>query len=99
MDAASTIKEVEKYYGETLKSTSDLKTSACCATGTVSPVIKEILSSVPDEVMERFYGCGAPLPFGIDGMRVLDLGRCFSRSALCVTPILVGPVTNLGDGR
>lgn len=23
---------------------------------------------------EKFYGCGAPLPSGVEGLRVLDLG-------------------------
>lgn len=72
---AQTTAQVREYYGETLKSTSDLKTSACCVSGTVAPHIKEILAKIPDAVISKFYGCGAPLPLGIDGMRVLDLGR------------------------
>lgn len=75
---ATTASDVRQYYGETLKSTADLKTSACCATGTVAPHIKEILAKLPDPVISKFYGCGAPLPIGIEGMRVLDLGRCGS---------------------
>ena len=38
-------------------------------------------------VVEKFYGCGAPLPLGIEGLRVLDLGSgsgrdCYAAAAL-----------------
>ena len=43
-----------------------------------------------DEVMAKFYGCGAPVPLGIEGLRVLDLGSGSGRDCyLCAT--LVGP--------
>lgn len=29
---------------------------------------------VPDEVVERYYGCGSTIPMGIEGLDVLDLG-------------------------
>jgi len=34
----------------------------------------EIFKKIPDEIMTKFYGCGSPIPFGIEGLRVLDLG-------------------------
>jgi len=64
---------VQKYYGKTLETNADLKTNAC----TSSPppaTIRNALKKVPDEVMEKYYGCGSPLPFGLDGLTVLDLG-------------------------
>ncbi len=30
---------------------------------------------VPEEVLAKYYGCGSPLPAGIAGLRVLDLGK------------------------
>ena len=47
----------------------------------------QILARVPDEVTSKFYGCGAPLPLGIGGLHVLDLGSgsgrdCYVCSAL-----------------
>ena len=38
------------------------------------------------QVDEKFYGCGAPLPSGVEGLRVLDLGSgsgrdCYVMSA------------------
>lgn len=78
---------VIKYYGETLKTSDDLKTSACCTLNALPKVVRNILSEVPDEVKAKYYGCGSPTPFGIEGLRVLDLGSgsgrdCYVASAL-----------------
>lgn len=40
--------------------------------------------------MSKFYGCGAPLPLGIDGLHVLDLGSGSGRDCY-VCSALVGP--------
>mmetsp|Transcript_7375 Transcript_7375/g.21778 ORF Transcript_7375/g.21778 Transcript_7375/m.21778 type:complete len:258 (-) Transcript_7375:1455-2228(-) len=82
-----TFAAVSDYYSEVLKSSKDLKTGACTAGGAPPPRIREILSTVPDEVKDKFYGCGAPLPLGIEGLHVLDLGSgsgrdCYVCSAL-----------------
>jgi len=47
----------------------------------------QIFAKVPAEVLDKFYGCGAPLPTGIDGLTVLDLGSgsgrdCYAAAAL-----------------
>lgn len=39
--------------------------------------------------MAKFYGCGAPLPLGINGLRVLDLGSGSGRDCY-VSAALVG---------
>jgi hypothetical protein len=75
MDVTATTDSVKRYYGEVLSTSADLKTSACCVAGAPPARIRAILAAVPDEVKAKFYGCGAPLPFGIEGLRVLDLGR------------------------
>jgi len=80
---------VQKYYGETLKSSADLKTDACCTAVAPPKTIKEALKKVPDEVMDKYYGCGSPLPFGIDGLTVLDLGSGSGRDCY-VAAQLVG---------
>ena len=79
---ANTVDVVQRYYGETLASTADLKTTACCAAGAPPPHIRDILRRIPSPVTDKFYGCGAPLPLGMEGLRVLDLGWCASAS-LC----------------
>lgn len=69
-----TLSSVQNYYGQVLETTKDLKTSACTAAGAPHPEIRKIMRMVPKPVLEKFYGCGAPLPQGIEGLRVLDLG-------------------------
>ena len=88
LDASTVVRDVKAYYGETLKSSADLMTSACSMSGAVAPYIKAILSDVPDDVISTFYGCGAPLPMGIEGKRVLDLGRQAPRGCIMHTHLL-----------
>ena len=80
---------VEKYYGEILKKSEDLKTNACCATGSPPPRIREALSAVHDDVHAKFYGCGYPIPEALRGMTVLDLG-CGAGRDVYVLSQLVG---------
>ncbi|KAJ2472422.1 hypothetical protein EV174_005833, partial [Coemansia sp. RSA 2320] len=82
---------VKNYYGKVLGSSKDLRTSACTASGSASPhpLIRQALSLVPPAVTERFYGCGNPVPLGIEGKDVLDLG-CGSGRDCYVAAVLVG---------
>jgi arsenite methyltransferase len=52
--------------------------------------LAEILEKIPREVVERFSGCGSPIPEAIEGRRVLDLGCGTGRDAL-LCAALVGP--------
>ena len=54
------------------------------------PVIRNIIGKIPEEIRAKFYGCGAPLPLGIEGKRVLDLGSGSGRDCY-VCSALVGP--------
>ena len=72
---------VRDYYGQTLQSTDDLKTTACCTDEAVPEHHKPILSLLADEVMSKFYGCGSPIPPALEGMTVLDLGCGTGRDA------------------
>ena len=77
-------------YGETLSTSDDLKTSACCTPSEQIPkAVREALREVPDEVKAKYYGCGSPTPIGIDGLRVLDLGSGSGRDCY-VAAKLVG---------
>ena len=67
-------KEVQDYYGETLNGTKDLKTSACCSTDSLPLWQKKIISEIEPEILDKFYGCGSPIPLNIEGKTILDLG-------------------------
>lgn len=66
--------KVRDYYGETLKSNADLRTSACCTASAMPRDLREIAKLLHPEVTERFYGCGSPIPVALADATVLDLG-------------------------
>ncbi|GAQ93433.1 hypothetical protein KFL_015250010 [Klebsormidium nitens] len=79
---------VQRYYGEVLQDSSDLKTSACCTPNAPPKHVRDALRNVPDEVVAKYYGCGSPLPAA--GLRVLDLGSGSGRDCY-LAAALVGP--------
>ncbi|KAL3142960.1 hypothetical protein ABBQ38_003245 [Trebouxia sp. C0009 RCD-2024] len=87
--SSSTYEHVQDYYGKILATSKDLKTSACTASGRPHSKIIDLMRKIPVEVMDKFYGCGAPLPLGVDGLKVLDLGSGSGRDAY-VCAALVG---------
>jgi len=83
------IEQVKKYYGTQLQSKNDLQTSACCAIDKPPIEIRDILPLIADEIHEKFYGCGSPLPPLLEGMTVLDLG-CGTGRDVYIASKLVG---------
>ena len=81
---------VRNYYGQVLQSSNDLKTSACCSIDEMPAYLKALLAGLHPEVLERFYGCGSPLPPALEGMTVLDLGCGTGRDCYLLSK-LVGP--------
>ena len=78
---------VRNYYGETLTSSADLQTSACCTEEKPPLHIRTVLSRIHGEVASRYYGCGLIIPEQLTGLNVLDLGcgagrDCYLLSAL-----------------
>lgn len=65
---------VQNYYGQVLKSSQDLKTSACCTLDAMPWHLRPFLADLHPEVVSRYYGCGSPLPPALEGCTVLDLG-------------------------
>lgn len=65
---------VRQYYGETLQSSADLRTSACCTASAMPKSLREILPLLHTEVKDRFYGCGSPISPLLEDATVLDLG-------------------------
>ncbi|MEN8664095.1 MAG: methyltransferase domain-containing protein [Polycyclovorans sp.] len=86
----SLLDEVRRYYGEQLKSSADLQTNACCLGSAPAPWIQALLREIHPEVLERFYGCGSPIPPALEGCTVLDLGSGSGRDVYLMAQ-LVGP--------
>ena len=58
---------VKDYYGKVLKSSKDLKTSACCDGGGVPAHLEALLANVHEEVRAKYYGCGIVVPAALRG--------------------------------
>jgi len=65
---------VKKYYGEVLQNSTDLKTDACCTSETLGIRVTKILPLINDEIKDKYYGCGSPIPLCLEGLKILDLG-------------------------
>jgi 2-polyprenyl-3-methyl-5-hydroxy-6-metoxy-1,4-benzoquinol methylase len=66
--------KVQRYYGELLQSSADLKTDACCTIEDVPPYVSDAIAQIHAEVRARYYGCGLILPEALEGLQILDLG-------------------------
>lgn len=67
-------KEVRHYYGDVVRTSADLKSTACCTPGSMPAHVREVLPFIADEITEKYYGCGSPIPLALSGLTVLDLG-------------------------
>lgn len=89
--------EVKTYYGQTLQSSADLQTSACCTSTPPPEHLQRILGRLHPEVLSRYYGCGLIAPEALDGCQVLDLGCGAGRDAYCLSALVgeCGGVTGI----
>ncbi|MCT4643022.1 MAG: methyltransferase domain-containing protein [Bacteriovoracaceae bacterium] len=81
-------KSVQEYYGESLQSTNDLKTNACCTLEAPSEYIMNALRKVHDDVQAKYYGCGLVVPTNLKNQRVLDLGSGSGRDCYIVADLV-----------
>ena len=79
---------VKEYYGKVLKSSEDLKTSACCDGGGVPSHLEALLANVHEEVRAKYYGCGIVVPAALSGARLLDLGSGSGRDVYLMAQLV-----------
>jgi SAM-dependent methyltransferase len=79
---------VKNYYGKVLKSSQDLKTSACCDGGAVPWHLEDLLANVHEDVRAKYYGCGIVVPAALANARVLDLGSGSGRDAYLIAQMV-----------
>lgn len=80
--------QVASYYGKTITTSDDLKTSACCTNIEYPAHIKQILSELHDETMAKYYGCGLTIPTHLEGLDVLDLGSGSGRDCFILSKLV-----------
>jgi arsenite methyltransferase len=74
--------QVKEYYGKTLSSGGNLQTNACCCDVDAIPLYqRKVLKLIAPEILDRYYGCGSPLPPQLTGCTILDLGCGTGRDA------------------
>ena len=84
----STHEVVQEYYGRQLSGSRDLKTSACCTTDNLTLTHRKILSEIDEEILDKFYGCGSPIPPALEGRTVLDLGCGTGRDVYLISKLV-----------
>jgi len=73
-DRAERHERLRDYYGSVLGSRKDLQHSVCCSDET-GERNAGVVALLPQEVLDRHYGCGCPLPDDdLRGLAILDLG-------------------------
>jgi len=79
---------VRHYYGDVVKTTADLKTTACCTPDSIPEHVRAALPYIADEIKERYYGCGSPIPLVLEGLKVLDLGCGTGRDSYIMSKLV-----------
>ncbi|MCZ6848819.1 MAG: methyltransferase type 11, partial [Alphaproteobacteria bacterium] len=82
--------DVRDYYGQVLKSTDDLKTSACCPVDAIPDWMRALIANIDPEILDRSYGCGSPIALATVGATMLDLGCGTGRDCFILSQ-MVGP--------
>lgn len=82
------VENLKNYYGRILKTSTDLKTTACCVPTAPPARLQALLADIHDEVKEKFYGCGLIAPDVLDSAAVVDLGCGAGRDAYLLSRLV-----------
>ncbi len=81
---------LKKYYGTELKGSTDLKTGVCCSIESHPSYMRDILFYIPEEIKQKYYGCGSPIPLVLKGLKVLDIGCGTGRDCYVLSKLVGG---------
>ncbi len=87
-NAQTTLESVKAYYGRILQTNKDLQTSACCTAAALPAHLVALAAEIHEEVQEKFYGCGSPIPHVLEGATVLDLGCGSGRDTFMLSKLV-----------
>ena len=68
------VESVKEYYTTHLNKSDDLKTNACCTRESYPKNIKNVISSIHENIKNSYYGCGLVIPDCLENCNILDLG-------------------------
>lgn len=80
--------QIKEYYGVILGSSDDLKTNACCCSSAPPRYVRDILPLIDEDILNQFYGCGSPIPMGLEGCTALDLGCGTGRDVFILSKLV-----------
>lgn len=81
--------QIRAYYGDILTGSDDLKTNATCCSESAPPkYVIDVMPLIADEIIERFYGCGSPIPPALEGCTVVDLGCGVGRDVYALSKLV-----------
>ncbi|XP_005403876.2 PREDICTED: arsenite methyltransferase isoform X2 [Chinchilla lanigera] len=87
--AAALRQDVQRYYGQVLRSAADLQTRACVPAARPAPArVREALRRVHPDVALRYYGCGLVIPERLEDCWVLDLGSGSGRDCYALSQLV-----------
>lgn len=78
---------IKDYYSKVVQKTSDLKTNACCSLSRPADHISQAMSLINDEIKNKYYGCGSPIPLCLDELKALDLGSGTGRDCYIMSKL------------